>query len=149
MPRPGPSGEHQHGVAVQLLGLSGWQGKAMELAGGVAAGALYLDTFAGEAAGGRADEFARTFEQATGRTPVDVEAETFDIAWLLGSLGNAARAAAPDDVDAMRARLVKTLPRKDGWSGVAGGLKFGRTGEPMREFGVYRFDTDGAVAPVY
>lgn len=138
------NGEGGDGAAVQLLGLAAWQGKAMELAGGAAAGALYLDTFAGESAGGRQEEFGRAFSEATGRTPVDVEAETFDIVWLLGTL--AVRASQTEDP---RRALVRALPRRDAWTGVAGELRFDGQGAPVRTFGVYRFDADGLVAPAY
>lgn len=143
------NGDGGDGVAVQLLGLSGWQGKAMELAGGVAAGALYVDTFAGETAGGRPEEFSRAFAAATGRQPVDVEAETFDVVWLLGSLSAAARNASAGQTAAARAELIRQLPRKKTWTGVSGALRFGRTGEPIRVLGVYRFDSDGSVAPAF
>lgn len=141
------NGDGGEGVAVQLLGLAGWQGKSMELAGGVAAGALYLDTFAGESAGGRPEEFSRTFEQAMNRPPVDAEAETFDIVWLLASLAPKAAASAKDLAE-MRANIIRSLPRRQMWQGVAGPLRFGPTGEPLREFGLYRFDGDGLVVPV-
>lgn len=141
------NGNGGDGVAVQLLGLAGWQGKSMELAGGVAAGALYLDTFAGESAGGRPEEFSRTFFETTGRRPVDVEAETFDITWLLGSVTPAA-AAASTATPNVRANIIRKLPRS-GWSGVAGPLGFDRDGAPLRKPGVYRFDGDGFVAPAY
>lgn len=138
------NGDGGEGVAVQLLGLAGWQGSAMELAGGVAAGAVYLDTFAGDAAGGRAEEFSRTFEEATGRRPVDIEAETFDVVWLLGTL-----AAGAPALEGARAAVVRRLPFTKDWTGVTGALRFGRSGEPLRRFGVYRFDSDGAVAPLF
>lgn len=142
------NGEGGEGTAVQLLGLSGWQGKAMELSGATAAGAIYVDTFVGAAAGGRQDEFARTFEAATSRHPVDVEAETFDIVWLLSTL---AKEAAKEGTPAgkLRAEVVRRLPTRTAWRGVAGPLRFGRRGEPLRVLGVYRFDVDGAVAPAY
>jgi ABC-type branched-subunit amino acid transport system substrate-binding protein len=144
------NGEGGEGVGVQLLGLSGWQGTTMEFSGGSAAGALYLDTFAGEAAGGRAEEFSRTFESATGRRPVDVEAETFDIVWLLGTLSSSAVDAAGGEVaEGGRAALVRRLPRKSKWVGVAGPLMFGRSGEPLRAPRIYRFDAGGFVAPAF
>ena len=142
------NGNGGEGVAVQLLGLAGWQGKSIELAGGAAAGSLYLDTFAGESAGGRAEEFSRTFEQHTARRPVDIEAETFDIVWLLASLAPGALATAKD-ADVARASLVRALPRDDAWTGVAGALRFDRDGAPRRDPRVYRFDADGLVAPAY
>jgi ABC-type branched-subunit amino acid transport system substrate-binding protein len=144
------NGDGGEGVGVQLLGLSGWQGKTMEFSGGSAAGALYLDTYAGESAGGRAEEFSRTFESATGRRPVDVEAETFDIVWLLGKLASSAVAAAGGNVtEGGRAALVRRLPRKREWTGVTGSIRFGPSGEPLRDLGVYRFDADGFVAPAF
>lgn len=144
------NGDGGEGVGVQLLGLSGWQGKTMEFSGGTAAGALYLDTFAGESAGGRAEEFVRMFRSATGRVPVDIEAETFDVAWLVGKLGAEAVAAAGGRVvEGGRAALVRRLPRGKEWVGVAGPLRFGTSGEPIREPHIYRFDADGSVAPAF
>ncbi len=137
------NGDGGEGVAVQLLGLSGWQGKTMELGGGAAAGALYVDTFAGDAAGGRQEEFSRTFEAATGRRPVDIEAETFDIVWLVSQLG-----ASSIGREKPRAALVRSLPTTKPWTGVAGPLRFGPSGEPIRVLGLYRFDTDGSVVPL-
>ncbi len=137
------NGDGGDGVAVQLLGLSGWQGKTMELGGGAAAGALYVDTFAGDAAGGRQEEFSRTFEAVTGRRPVDIEAEAFDIVWLVSQL--AAPAAGEREP---RAALVRSLPTSRPWTGVAGSLRFGPSGEPIRVLGLYRFDTDGSVVPL-
>lgn len=144
------NGEGGEGVGVQLLGLAGWQGKTMEFSGGSAAGALYLDTYAGESAGGRVEEFSRTFEAATGRHPVDVEAETFDIVWLLGKLSSSAVAAAGGKLtDGGRAALVRRLPRETAWTGVTGSLSFDASGAPNRSLGVYRFDADGFVAPAF
>ena len=137
------NGNGGEGVAVQMLGLAAWEGKSMELTGGTAAGALYLDTFAGVASGGRAEEFVRTFEQRFQRQPVDIEAEAFDIIWLLGSI--ARRMGSRDDA---RPELIRRLPRRKAWRGVAAGLTFGRSGEPAREFQMLRFDADGFAAPL-
>lgn len=143
------NGNAGEGIAVQLLGLAGWQGKTMELAGGLAAGALYVDTFAGASAGGRAEEFGRTFEQHTGRKPVDIEAETFDMVWLLGQIVPDAAKASKGKVSAMRAEVVRRLPRREHWTGAAGPVKFGTAGEPIRKLAIYRFDADGLVSPAY
>lgn len=143
----GEGGEQSEaGTAVQMLGLAAWQGQAMELSGGDAAGAIYLDTFAGETAGGRQEEFSRVFASATGRAPVDIEAETFDIVWLLGTLGRRVVEGGKPDA---RAQLVRLLPRRDVWNGVAGGLRFDASGKPLRNFGVYRFDAGGFVSPMF
>ncbi len=136
------NGESGNGVGVQLIGLSSWRGKSMELTGARAAGALILDTFGGEAVGGRSEEFSRSFENNFGRAPTSLETEVFDGVWMLASL--AQQSMTPPT----RRQLVLRLPRKKAWEGIAGELKFGPLGEPIRKQRLLRFDVDGVVIPM-
>jgi len=137
------NGEATKGVAVQLLGLAGWQGKAMELAGETAAGAAYLDLFVGEAMGGRQESFSRAFEEKFGRRPVDAEAQAFDAVWLLSTIAGKLKS-----VDAgARATVVRSVPRKKPFSGICGPMAFGTHGEPILHPHLYEFDADGLVSP--
>lgn len=138
------NGQNEKGKFVQLLGLSGWQGESMKLTEGTATGALYVDVFAGDAAGGRAEEFSRAFEAIYGRVPVDIEAEAFDITWMLGSKVNSITKTG----DPRRA-LISKLPYHVEWEGVTGAIRFSPEGDPIRSLDIYRFDTDGEVTPAY
>jgi ABC-type branched-subunit amino acid transport system substrate-binding protein len=142
------NGDGGDGTAVQLLGLSGWQGKSMELTGGKAAGAIYVDVYGGQSTDARSDEFERVFEQMTGRAPVDVEAETFDAVWLLASLAKDIKPAELPPGTNARWALFSALPRRKPWRGVCGELSFELDGGVKRGFGLYRFDVDGVVTPV-
>ncbi len=132
--------------AVQLLGSAAWQGHSMKLSGGAATGALYLDTFAGESAGGSAEAFSREFEESTGRRPTDLEAETFDFVVALGEVSQAMLQAKVPDA-AQREQALRRLPWKTVWSGAAGEFKFAKGGRPVREYRWYKFDVDGEVVP--
>jgi ABC-type branched-subunit amino acid transport system substrate-binding protein len=138
--------EEQVDRTVQLLGTAAWQGHSMRHSGGGATGALYLDTFAGESAGGVAEAFSRSFEEATGRQPTDLEAEVYD---FVHELGRAALSMRQADVpmDSRRENILRRLPWKRVWSGAAGSLQFVRGGRPMREYRWYKFDVDGHVVP--
>lgn len=138
------NGDAGEGRAVTLIGVAGWRGKSMELSKGVASGSYILDTYGGESVGGRSEEFARTFEAATKRRPTSVEAETFDLVWMLGSIMNDIAASKKPS---RRANLVRALPRERVWKGVAGGLRFDPNGGPVREPLELRFDVDGQVVP--
>lgn len=130
------NGEGGNGVAVQLAGLAGWRGKSMELTGAQAAGTLILDTYAGIDDGGRAEEFDRAFEAATGRLATSFEAEVFDAVWLAA---NAVRANPAAPLTA----LNNSLP----FTGVAGEIQ--RTAEGIQRQGrLFRFDVDGRVIPL-
>lgn len=132
--------------AVQLFGSAAWQGHAMRHTGGAATGALYLDTFAGESAGGTAESFSREFEAATGRRPTDLEAETFD--FVRGLVGVAQAMQRADVKPAgWRSQTLRRLPWKAPWSGAAGKVQFARGGRPVREYRFYKFDVDGYVVP--
>ena len=137
------NGDGGDGKAVQLIGVAAWRGKAMELSKGVASGAIILDTFGGEAVGGRAEEFSRTFQESTGRRPTSIEAEVFDLVWMLGSLIQ----DLPESPKSRRPNLVRALPRERTWNGVAGGLRFDPNGGPVRKPIELRFDVDGQVVP--
>ena len=133
------------GVAVQLLGLAGWQGASMELTGALAAGAIYVDPFAPEATGGRAEEFHYRFLEEFGRSPVDLEAQVFDVVHFIGksfeSLGSNRR---KDFSQTPRNFLRRSFLRQRS-DGVCGTLSFGPKGEPVVEWGLYRFADDGTV----
>jgi hypothetical protein len=132
--------------AVQLLGSAAWQGHAMKLSGGAAAGALYLDTFAGESAGGSAESFSGSFEESTGRRPTDLEAEAYDFVLALAEVnGEMERVGVAPTT--RRTQVVRRLPWKRPWSGAAGDLRFVRGGKPVREYRWYKFDVDGHVVP--
>ena len=118
----------------------------MEFGGSTAAGALYLDTFAGDSDGGRAEEFVRTFENAVGRLPEDVDAEAFDLLWMRGKLGQGVR---DKTIAQRRLAVVSKLPYRNPWGGVTGDFLFGPDGAPLREFNIYRFDSNGEVSPAF
>lgn len=153
MPNAGiQTGEGGEGTAVQMLGLSGWQGNSMKMTGAHAAGAVYRDVFAGPSSGGRAEEFARMFEGKTGRAPVDLDAEVFDAAWLAAQLIRRTAAhqrATEAELPAAKLRLfwANQLPRSAPFGGVAGPLSFGTYGEPLRPVQLFQFDVDGTVTP--
>jgi len=143
------NGEGGDGVAVQLLGLSGWHGDTMTLTGSMAAGAVIVDVFAGEAGGGRAESFAREFGSRTGREPSDVEAEAFDGATMLGMMmRDVARKGADSWQTHGRRTLVEQLHAMKSWRGVCGEVRFLPDGTPERELPMFRFDMDGAIAPL-
>lgn len=146
------TGAGGEGTAVQMLGLSGWQGSSMKLTGAHAAGALYSDIFVGEGDGGRAEDFARMFEGETGRRPVDLDAQVFDAAWLMGQiLQKATREQRSSDqqlsAEALRGFFIRQLPSKPNFTGVSGRFGFGSRGEPLRPLRLYEFDVDGEVSP--
>ncbi len=132
------------GAAVQLLGLAGWQGAAIALAGPLAAGALYVDPFAPAATGGVAEEFYSRFLAEFGRAPVDLEAQVFDVVSFVGK-----------SLDSLSQKELSEGPRKSlrrtylgqRLNGVCGTLEFDRTGAPTVSWGLYRFDDDGVVTP--
>lgn len=138
------NGNNSEGRFVHLLGLSSWQGSSMKFTEGVAAGGLYPDVFAGDAAGGKAEEFVRTFENEFGRIPVDLEAETFDITWMISSISKQIR----PDKD-FRKNLISKLPYRNNWEGVTGTLRFLPNGDPVRNPEIFRFDSDGEVSPAF
>lgn len=139
-------GEDDVDRAVQLLGMAAWQGHSMRHTEGAATGALYLDTFAGESAGGVAEAFSREFEAQTGRRPTDLEAETYDFVRGLVRVSKALRQS--DVAQAKwREQTLRRLPWKSPWSGAAGNVQFGRGGVPVREYRFYKFDVDGHVVP--
>lgn len=138
------NGNNNEGKFVHMLGMSSWQGSSMKFASGVATGALYPDIFAGDAAGGKAEEFVRTFETEYDRIPVDLEAEAFDITWLLSSIIKQVR---PDKN--FRKNLISKLPYRNEWEGVTGSIKFLPNGDPVRSPEIFRFDTDGEVTPAF
>ncbi len=140
------------GTAVQMLGLSGWQGSSMKLTGAHAAGVLYSDVFVGEGDGGRAEDFARMFEGETGRRPVDLDAQVFDAAWLMGQILQKAvdkQRTSDQQVSAetLRSFFIGQLPSKPDFTGVTGRFGFGSSGEPLRPLRLYEFDVDGEVSP--
>ncbi|MFW6057807.1 MAG: ABC transporter substrate-binding protein, partial [Persicimonas sp.] len=146
------TGAGGEGTAVQMLGLSGWQGSSMKLTGAHAAGALYSDIFVGEGDGGRAEDFARVFEGETGRRPVDLDAQVFDAAWLMGQIlqkivekqrSSDQRGSAEE----LRSFFIQKLPSKPNFTGVSGRFGFGPRGEPLRPLRLYEFDIDGEVSP--
>ncbi|MEM1350242.1 MAG: ABC transporter substrate-binding protein, partial [Myxococcota bacterium] len=142
------NGEGGDGVAVQMLGLSGWHGDTMGLTGSMAAGAVIVDVFAGEAGGGRAESFFREFGSRTGRDPSDVEAEAFDGAVMLGMMmRDVARRQASWRTRGRRA-LVANLHAMKPWRGACGAVHFATDGSPVRELSMFRFDMDGALAPL-
>lgn len=149
------NGDGGQGVAVQLLGLSGWQGASMRMSGALAAGAIFSDIFAGEADGGSAQEFELLFEEKTGRLPVNLDAEVFDATLMLGQIIDALAASAPDEGAAgeLRRQLLRRLPRagaapaNDAFYGVSGALRFDAQGAPLRPTRLYQFDVGGSVAP--
>jgi len=144
------NGDGGEGVAVQLLGLSGWQGSSMRMSGALAAGAIYSDIFAGDADGGRAQEFELLFEEKTGRLAVNLDAEVFDATLMLVQIIDAIAANASDEDDAteLRRRLLQRLPRASGaFFGVTGALRFDAQGGPLRPTRLYQFDVGGSVAP--
>lgn len=162
------NGEGGEGEAVQMLGLSGWQGASMRLSGAIAAGAIYSDIFAIEADGGKAQEFALLFEEKTGRRPVNLDAEVFDATWMLAHImagmqsehttdRSSSKGAAQhkkDGVRRRRSRVVAHLPRASRqtsaravFRGVTGVLYFDAIGAPVRPTRLYQFDIGGSVAP--
>jgi ABC-type branched-subunit amino acid transport system substrate-binding protein len=149
------TGAGGEGVAVQMLGLSGWQGSSMKLTGAHAAGAIYLDPFAGSADGGRAEDFAMMFEGKTGRQPVDLDAEVFDGAWLVSKLieGASGRDDEQDEKSErpsaakLRLLVANQLPRDEAIAGVSGELRFGLKGAPLKRLRLYQFDIEGTVTP--
>ncbi|MBA2664554.1 MAG: penicillin-binding protein activator [Bradymonadaceae bacterium] len=138
------TGDGGEGVGVQLLGLAGWQGKSMELTGGLAAGAIYTDVFVGAEEGGSAEAFGRYFEGRTGRAAVDLDAEVYDALTMVGALLSD---TAHDGT--ARARLVARLGSERNWKGVCGALSFGSRGEPLRPVRLFRFDVGGTVVPLF
>ena len=143
------SGAGGDGVAVQLLGMPTWQGASMRPTGAHAAGAIYHDPFGGVHAGGVAEEFVRLFEARTGRTPVDLEAEVFDITWLVASQAKDLWRARKEPAAKLRKALAEAMPTPQRpWRGVCGVWAFGAQGAPAREFALFRFDLDGEVMPV-
>jgi ABC-type branched-subunit amino acid transport system substrate-binding protein len=146
------TGEGGDGEPVQLLGMPGWQGESMRMTGAHAAGAIYPDVFAGPAEGGKAGAFARMFEEKTGRQPVNLDAEAFDVAWMVASVGKDVwRTTAESDSErrpASRRQLLRQkLLRRQPVAGAAGSLEFGPAGEPRRALELFEFDVDGEVAP--
>lgn len=139
------NGESSEGTAVTLLGVSSWRGSSMRLSKGRAAGAFILDTFPGESGGGRAEEFDRTYQEVTGRKASSIEAEVFDLTWMLGTLSKGLDATL--SMEERRRELVRALPRDRTWNGVAGSLRFSEDGAPLRGMVELRFDTDGHVVP--
>lgn len=144
------TGEAQsEGRAVQLLGLSGWQGQSMAQTGAHAAGAIIVDAFGGETDGGQAQEFARLFEGKTGMRPVNLDAEVFDAVFMLGSIVRRVLRAHPTDWRQVgRSRVVQWLPRAKAWHGLCGGWQLDAQGRPLRAMRLYRFDIDGATSPL-
>jgi branched-chain amino acid transport system substrate-binding protein len=146
------TGEGGEGTAVQLLGLAGWQGSSMKHTGAHAAGAIYTDLYVGPSDGGRAEDFDRMFEAATGRRPVDLDAEVFDGGWVLAkALERAERrreeAAEPLSTAELRLIVVQRLAALSGFTGVSGPLEFSESGRPLRPTRLYQFDVEGTVAP--
>ncbi len=139
------NGTHQEGKYVQLLGLSSWQGSSMKFSQGVASGALYPDLFAGDAGGGPAEEFVRMFESEYDRAPVDLEADAYDLTWLLSSIIVRMN---PKNITP-RTRLISKLPYKKEWVGISGPVRFRANGDPLRFPDIYRFDSNGEVTPAY
>lgn len=152
------NGDGGEGQPVQLLGLSGWQGASMRLSGALAAGAIYRDIFAGDADGGKAQEFELLFEEKTGRLPVNLDAAVFDATWMLAKIIGEIRVdISKKDAhlkdDKLRRRLVHALPRGGKSSaggtfhGVTGALYFDADGAAIRPTRLYQFDIGGSVAP--
>ena len=142
------------GVAVTLLGMPSWQGASMGVTEAHAAGALYYDPFGGEQSGGAAEAFTLQFESETGRTPVDLEAEVFDLVHLIGALihrGARASSASGTALNLQRRRdlIATSLPSPAlPWRGVCGDWAYGEQGALRRELRLFEFDTDGEVMPL-
>ncbi|MGM0558269.1 MAG: penicillin-binding protein activator [Myxococcota bacterium] len=146
------TGEGGDGDAVQLLGMPGWQGESMRMTGAHAAGAIYPDVFVGPAEGGKAGAFSRMFEEKTGRRPVNLDAEAFDVAWMVATLGKqvwrSTRGLSPEKRSAARRhQLRKQVMRRQPTAGAAGALQFGPSGRPQRALELFEFDVDGEVTP--
>jgi ABC-type branched-subunit amino acid transport system substrate-binding protein len=147
------TGEGGDGTAVQMLGLSGWQGSSMKLTGAHAAGAIVTDSFAASADGGRSEDFAMMFEGKTGRRPVNLDAEVFDGAWIVGKLIEKAagrtsgEAGEATSTAKLRLFLANQLLRDKTVTGVSGEFSFGPRGEPLRRLRLYQFDIEGTVTP--
>ncbi len=139
------------GKAVTLLGMPSWHGSSMRVTEAHAAGALYFDPFGGAHSGGVAEEFVLLFESETGRTPVDLEAELFDIVNLIGSITRRAtrKPGVALDPEKRRAYLLESLPSpKAPWYGVCGGWAYREDGALERTFTLFEFDVDGEVIPL-
>lgn len=141
------TGESPEGVALQLLGLAGWQGDRMAMTGAHAAGAIYVDVFVGRDEGGAPESFALRFEDALGRPPVDLEAETYDLVVMLSQLIKRVDASSVTGLE-RRIALVEQARQMKDFKGVCGGLAFGSQGEPLRPTRLFRFDVGGAVVPL-
>ncbi len=146
------NGDGGDGVAVQMLGLSGWQGSSMRLTGAQAAGAIYSDVYVGAADGGRAEDFARMFEGKTGRQPVNLDAEVFDSTWMIAKIiarrvDHAHKTKTDPSTAALRLAVANHRPAKAGFRGVCGAFGFGPQGQPLRPVRLYQFDIGGSVTP--
>jgi branched-chain amino acid transport system substrate-binding protein len=137
---------HTDGLAVQLLGLAGWQGDRMAMTGAHAAGAIYVDVFVGRDEGRQPEAFAMRFERELGRGPVDLEAETYDLVMLLADAIDPG-AAGQGQEQRRRALLSAVRERRD-FVGICGALSFGSQGEPVRPTRLFRFDVGGVVVPL-
>jgi hypothetical protein len=122
------------------------------MTGAHAAGAIYPDPFVGPAEGGKAGSFARMFEEKTGRRPVILDAEAFDVAWMIGTAAKdvwrRTSGVEPDKrAEVRRRNLRRSIVDGAPGAGVTGQLRFGASGEPVRELELFEFDVDGEVTP--
>lgn len=130
------------GASVQLVGPAGWRGDGLERAAEHAAGAVFFETFGGEADGARARQFVIEFRNRTGREVTTPEAEIYDLVSVIGSLVEGT------ERDDRRRQLADRLRVETTREGVTGPWGFDSSGAPIRELRPYQVTTGGEWVPV-
>ncbi len=125
--RVGISTAADEGTSVQLLGLSGWRGDGLALAGQRAKGAIFFDTFGGADDGNRALEVVSHFRAELDSDPTTPEVELYD---LIGMVATALEGA--DSYEDWRASVAAYLYSDNAYEGAAGTWRFDAAGAPNR-----------------
>lgn len=131
------------GETVHLVGPSGWRGDGLEMAADHARGAVFFDTFGGEADGARARRFALDFRDRTGREVTTPEAEVYDLVAVIAGI-----VEGTSTTGAVRDTLVERLRSGATHEGVTGDWTFAPTGAPVRTLQPYQVRGGGQWVPV-
>ncbi len=144
LPRAGfRTGATDEGERVQLIGLSGWRGDGLAMAGEHATGAIFLDTFGGESDGHDARQFMLGFRDRTGRDATTPEAELYDVIQMIADGANGAI-----EPGLRRRKIRDRLGAAEPFGGVTGEWRFATDGAPIRGLNAYLVVDVGRWAPL-
>jgi ABC-type branched-subunit amino acid transport system substrate-binding protein len=128
---------------VELLGVSYWNGPALEYAGDSAAGAMVTLLHSVDDPRAAASAFAMEYETRWAAYPTEFEAQVFDAA---GFVLSALSGVDPERLDP--AGVVRAVDNADVFSGACGEMSLTDDGAVLRDMGLWQVDGGGRFFPV-